>query len=133
MGYFPVIQQRKFFLGKDLDADNVPGLTWFAPDLGKPRWQDAKGRTLCFQLDTSEDGSHLRVKHLFVILNARYEPQWVKLPPLDSGRAWHRAIDTSIPGIKSFAGVDEAIVLDPPDRYIANPRSTVVLLARAPG
>ena len=128
---FPVLQQRKFFLGKDLDDDCVPDLAWFAPDLGKPRWQDANGRTLCFQLDASEDGSHLGVERLFVILNADHEPQWVKLPPLGSGRAWHRAVDTSVPGKESFADAGKEIRIDPADHYIANPRSTVVLLARS--
>ena len=127
---FPALQNRKFFLGKDLDDDNVPDLTWFAPDLGNPQWQDANARTLCYQLDASEDGSQFGVDRLFFILNAHHEPQRVKLPPLESGRAWRRAIDTSIPGGESFADAGREILLDPPDHYIANPRSTVVLLGR---
>jgi len=128
---FPVLQHRKFFLGKDHDDDNVPDLTWFAPDLGKPQWHDVNGRTLCFQLDASEDGPGLGVECLFFVLNANPEAQWVKLPQLAAGRAWHRAIDTSIPGKESFADAGREILLHPPDHYIANPRSTVVLLARA--
>jgi glycogen operon protein len=128
---FPVLQHRKFFLGADLDDDEVPDLTWFAPDLGKPQWHDPNCRALCFQLDASEDGSHLGVDRLFFILNADHEPQWVTLPPLAGGRAWHRAIDTSIPGKESFADAGREIRLDPSDHYIANPRSTVVLLAHA--
>jgi glycogen operon protein len=31
---FPVLQRRKFLLGKDLDADGIPELAWFAPDGG---------------------------------------------------------------------------------------------------
>ena len=127
---FPVLQHRKFFLGADLDDDEVRDLTWFALDLGKPQWHDPNGRALCFQLDASEDGSHLGVDRLFFILNAHHEPQWATLPPLTAGRAWHRAIDTSIPGKESFADAGREIRLDPPNHYIANPRSTVVLLAR---
>ena len=130
---FPVLQQRKFFLGKDLDDDNVPDLAWFAPDVGKPKWHDAAGRTLCFQLDASEDGSRLGVDRLFFILNTHHEPQWINLPPLDAGRDWHRAIDTTIPGKASFAEAGREIQLNPSDHYIANARSTVVLLARASG
>jgi len=129
---FPVLQHRKFYLGKDLDDDNVPDLTWFAPDSKKPAWQDTAARTLCYQLDASEDGSLFGVERLFFILNAHYEAQWVKLPALASGRAWYRAIDTSLPDEESFADAGEEILLDPVDQYIANPRSTVVLLARAP-
>jgi glycogen operon protein len=129
---FPVLQHRKFLLGKDLDDDNVADLTWFAPDSGEPQWRDANARTLCFQLDASEDGSHLGVDRLFFILNAHHESQWIKLPPLDAGRAWHRAIDTRILGNESFTDAGREILVDPPDHYIANARSTVVLLARAP-
>ena len=129
---FPVLQHRKFFLGKDLDDDNVPDLTWFAADAKKPAWNDAAARTLCYQLDASEDGSHLGAERLFFILNAHHEAQWVKLPALAFGHAWYRAIDTSLRGKESFADAGREILLDPPDHYIANPRSTVVLLARAP-
>jgi len=127
---FPILQNRKFFLGKDLDADNVPDLTWFAPDLGAPQWQDTNARTLCCQLDSSEDGYDLGVDRLFFIFNAHYEPQWVKLPPLESGHDWYRAIDTSLPGGEDFADPGREIPLNPADQYIANPRSAVVLLAQ---
>jgi glycogen operon protein len=128
---FPVLQHRKFYLGQDHDDDNVPDLRWFAPDLSKPQWHDANGRALCFQLDASEDGSRCGVERLFFILNAHHEPQWVKLPHLESGHVWHRAIDTSIPGKESFADAGQEIPLAPPDHYVVNPRSTVLLLARA--
>jgi hypothetical protein len=36
-----------------------------------------------------------------------------------------------VPGKESCAGTGQEIRIDPPDHYIANPRSTVVLLARA--
>jgi isoamylase len=127
---FPVLQQRKFFLGKDLDADGVPDLTWFAPDGGEPRWQDESARTLCYQLDSSEDGAHCDADRLFFILNADFEPKWVKLPPTRPSQRWYRAIDTSLPGGLDFADPGEEIPIDPPDHYIANPRTTVVLLAR---
>jgi isoamylase len=130
---FPILQNRKFFLGKDLDEDQVPDLTWFAPDLGRPKWDDANVRTLCYQLDASEDGADFGVERLFFILNSDFDPQWVKLPPLGSGRVWHRAIDTSLPGGEDFAEPGGEIPIDPADHYIANPRSTVVLLAQKPG
>jgi len=129
---FPILQHRKFFLGVDLDDDQVPDLSWFAPDLGRPHWHDPDQRTLCYQLDASEDGSQLGVTRLFFIFNADFEPRWVKLPPLESGRAWHRAIDTSLAADADFAESGQEIPVDPPDHYIANPRSTVVLLAQRP-
>jgi glycogen operon protein len=72
----------------------------------------------------------LAVKRLFVILNAHFQTQWVKLPPLDSSLAWHRAIDTSLPAGQDISDAGSEIRLDPADHYIANARSTVVLLAQ---
>ena len=129
---FSVLQRRKFFLGKDLDDDQVPDLTWFAPDLGPPQWQDAGVRTLCYQLDASEEGSDVEVERLFFILNSNVEAQWVKLPSLESGHTWNRAIDTSLPRGADFAEPGQETLIDPPDHYIANPRSTVVLLGQKP-
>jgi isoamylase len=54
----------------------------------------------------------------------------VKLPPLGSSLAWHRAIDTSLPAGQDFSDAGSEIRLDPADHYIANARSTVVLLAQ---
>src|SRR5215469_4155352 len=129
---FPILQRRKFFLGENLDADGVPDLTWFAPNSGSPDWQNAEARTLCYQLDASEDGADMGVGRLFFILNGDFKPQWVNLPPLDAELHWHRAIDTCLPGGEDFAAAGREILIDPPDHYIANPRSTVVLLAFQP-
>jgi len=127
---FPVLQCRKFFLGTDLDDDGVPDLTWFAPDQGKPDWNDPNVRTLCYQLDVSEERGPTEAERIFFILNGHYESQWVKLPPLQGPLGWYRAIDTSLAGGEDFTTAGEEVRLDPGDHYIANARSTVVLLAR---
>jgi len=51
-------------------------------------------------------------------------------PRLDPSRRWYRAIDTSLSSGDDLAEPGEEIPVDPPDSYLANPRSTVVLLAR---
>jgi isoamylase len=127
---FPVLQQRKFRLGKDLDTDTIPDLAWFAPDLGAPNWCDPEARTLCYQLDASEEGAPSDAERLFFILNGDFRSQWVKLPPLAPSRNWYRAIDTSFAAPEDFAERGKELLVDPPDHYIANARSTVVLLAR---
>ena len=126
---FPVLQRRQFVLGTDRDANGVPDLTWFGTDNGNLHWNDPEARTLCVQLDSGADDG-LAVKRLFVILNAHYQSQWVHLPPLGASLAWHRGIDTSLPAGVDFAEAGAEIRLDPADHYIANPRSTVVLLAQ---
>ena len=127
---FAVLQHRKFFLGADLDDDSVPDLSWWAPDLGRPKWDDETARTLCVQLDASEDGIDAPVERLFFILNADVVSRWVTLPPLGARLRWHRAVDTSLPSGEDFAEAGHEILLNPSDHYIANSRSTVVLLAQ---
>ena len=129
---FPVLQKRKFYLGRDLDDDQVLDLNWFAPDLGHPQWHDPGLRTVCYQLDAREDRSTLGVERRFFILNAHFDAQWVKLPPLPPGQMWCRAIDTSLPAGQDFAEAGREVRIDPPDQYIANSRSVVVLLAGTP-
>jgi glycogen operon protein len=126
---FPVLQRRQFSLGADLDDDGVPDLKWFGLDGGDPRWNDSEARTLCVQLESGPDDG-LAVKRLFFILNADYQSQWVSLPVIASSLAWHRAIDTSLPAGQDFSDAGSEIRLDPSDHYIANARSTVVLLAQ---
>jgi isoamylase len=127
---FPVLQCRKFRLGKDLDDDGVPDLTWFSPDQGVPAWLDREARTVCYQLDSSEDGGEVEAERLFFIFNGDFASQWVNLPPLASGLTWHRAVDTSLGTGTDFMDAGEEVALQPADHYIANARSTVVLLAR---
>jgi isoamylase len=122
---FPVLQRRKFLLGTDLDADGVPDLTWLVPD-----WNDPNARTLCYQLDVDEEYGPTEAERLFFILNGHYESQWVKLPALGESRNWYRAIDTSLGMGADFMKAGEEVRLDPSDHYIANARSTVVLIAR---
>ena len=129
---FSILQRRKFLLGQDLDADGVPDLTWYAPDRGAPHWGDPSARTVCMQLDASEDGSKTGVDRLFMIFNGHYEPQQVTLPQLAGEPRWHRAIDTSLSSGDDFLAAGQETEIDPGDHYLVNPRSTVVLLAQTP-
>jgi len=110
----------------------VPDLTWYSADLGRPRWEDVNARTVCVQLDASEDGTDNGVDRLFLILNGHYESQWVKLPQLGANRRWHRSIDTSLPGGEDFLETGRELQIDPADHYIVNPRTTVMLFAQHP-
>ena len=110
----------------------MPDLTWWWGDHGTPRWQDTNARTICVQIDASEDGTDSEVDRLFFILNGHYEPQWITLPQLGADRGWHRSIDTSLPSGEDFLEAGQEIEIDPADHYIVNPRSTVVLFAQQP-
>ncbi|PIV21083.1 MAG: glycogen debranching enzyme GlgX [Deltaproteobacteria bacterium CG_4_8_14_3_um_filter_45_9] len=125
-----ILQRRKFFFGEDLDADHIPDFTWFGKDLGKPSWEDPELRTLCFQLDGGEERCELGDYHLFFILNADFNLQPTTLPQLAKGKQWYRVIDTSLKSGEDFLDADKEIPIDSPDHYLANPRSTVVLIGK---
>ncbi len=123
-----ILQRRKFFAGADLDADNVPDIVWYGTSLGSPDWNDPELRTLCYQLDGGEEPSDLGDYRLFLILNADYRTQYVRIPAPPEGKRWRRVIDTSLPAGEDFCSPGAEVLLDPAHTYITNPRSTVVLL-----
>jgi isoamylase len=125
-----ILQSRKFFFGKDLDNDHVPEITWFGKDGAAPSWDDTELRTLCYQLDEREEGIARSACHLFFILNSHREMQYVRLPGLSDGQRWHRVIDTSLNPGEDFLEEGKEIRIDPPDHYLANGRSTVVLIGK---
>lgn len=125
-----ILQSRKFLSGTDMDGDLVPDITWYGKDLARPLWDDPGLRTLCFQLDGGEERSGLGDYRLFFILNADFKMQAIKIPRLEDGKWWYRVIDTSLKKDEDFLDTGKEILLDPPEYYLANPRSTVVLLGR---
>jgi glycogen operon protein len=124
---YTILQRRKFFLGKDLNANHVPDISWFGADLKAPDWNDPELRTLCFRLDGGEEVSAEGDYQLFIILNSDYRLQSVMIPEPPPGRRWFRVVDTSLKPGEDFIESGSEVPLDPPDRYTANPRSTVVL------
>ncbi|MBI5740795.1 MAG: glycogen debranching protein GlgX [Nitrospirae bacterium] len=125
---YTILQRRKFFLGADLDADRMPDITWYGPDLGKPEWDNPEARTLCFMLDGGEEKSETGDYRLFFILNADHDVRHVKLPLFEGGRRWRRVIDTSLQPGEDFMDTGSEVLITPPDHYFANARSVVVLL-----
>jgi glycogen operon protein len=130
---YTILQRRKFYLGKDLDADAVPDLSWFAPDGGPPDWNNPESRTLCMQLDGSEEKSDLGEYRLFIVWHADWRIKEVRLPELGDGRRWFRVLDTSLPDGEDLAEPGNEVRIDPPGKYLVNPRSTVLLVGRTDG
>ncbi len=121
-----IFQRRKFLLGRDMDADNVPDIKWFGKTSEKPLWDDPELRTVCYQLDEEHDCDH----YFFIILNVDYSMQYVRTPKIDSRKKWYRVIDTSLESGEDFLDSGKEILLDPPEYYLVNPRSTVVLIGK---
>ncbi len=127
---YTILQRRKFSLGVDLDADNIPDLSWFGADLKTPNWLDPELRTICTLLDGGEEQSEVGRYFLFLILNADFHMQPVKIPTAPNETRWYRVIDTSLPDGEDFLDTGKEIPIDPVNLYLVNPRSTVVLLGK---
>ena len=127
---FQVLRRRKVLLGARMDVDSGPEIRWYGAHLDSPSWDDPELRTLCCRFGGREAGPESPEYHLFFILHADWREQAIELPPLPDGKRWHRVIDTSLPPGEDFSDPGKTVMIDPPEYYIANPRSTVVLLGK---
>ncbi len=127
---YPILQRCKFLLGADLNADHIPDVDWFGADLRAPAWNDPELRTLCYRLDGADEPSDQGDYQLFILLNTDYREQRILVPPPKEGMQWYRVIDTTLAAGEDFRQEGEERLLAPADSYLANPRSTVLLLAR---
>ncbi len=125
-----ILHRRKFHSGTDSCGNRVPDLAWYGPDGGPPRWDDPEARCLAYQLDGREEPSEVGDYRLFIILNADHQLRAFHLPAAPEGMRWYRVADTSLPAGPDFVAEGEEVPLEPADQYLANPRSSVVLLAR---
>jgi isoamylase len=94
---------------------------WHGTRLGQPDFGDSS-HSLAFEL------THSNLQdHLYVALNAYWEPLKFELPPLPTGRTWGRLVDTGQPAPADFS---EPAVLLPAGTftYLAQSRSAVVLV-----
>src|SRR5262249_40295925 len=126
---YPVLQRRKFVLGSHLEADGIPDLSWFGADGGTPRWNDPATRTLCMLFDGGEEPSGSGSYLLYLVFNAHYEPQWVRLPTFPV-RHSTGVIAPSLPAGEALVPPGHEVPIEPADYYIANARSTVLLVGR---
>ncbi len=99
-------------------------IVWHGVHLNQPDWGE-QSHSLAFELSNPEsDDEH---EHLFMMLNAYWEPLDFQLPNLHAGRCWARFVDTSQPSPADFA---EPLVRLPEGQnsYPAAARSVVVLM-----
>jgi len=125
-----LVQQRS--CAQATGGGALPAISWYGTDLADPRWDDPQARTLCFALDGGAAAASPDRSSVFMIFHAGAALQPVRLPAAPPGTRWHRVIDTSLTDGQDFVDPAHEVVLDPVEDYLMNPRSTVVLLARAP-
>jgi glycogen operon protein len=127
---FPVLQCRKFFAGRDQNDNGIRDIQWFGPSLDEPAWQDPDVRTLCYRLDGSEAADGPRDYVLFIVLNADHRLRYIQIPAPPPGKTWYRVVDTSLDFGEDIADDGRETPVDPPGHYLANPRSTIVLVGK---
>ena len=98
---------------------------WHGVKLNSPDWGDCS-HSLALSAELKREGLRF---HL--ILNAYWEPLEFELPKLEPGAAWHRWIDTGLDSPNDIVPWEEAPSV-PDDRYRAQSRSVVMLIASQP-
>ncbi len=126
---YTTLQSRIFLTGVDRDGNGIPDISWFGTDGQAPQWGNSEARTLSYRLDGAEEKSAAGDYQLFIIFNADYRAQGVDLPVLQ-GKRWYRVIDTSLAAGADFSEDGQEVEVKPGNVYIANQRSTVVLLGK---
>ncbi len=126
---YPILERRRFFTGKDTNGDKVPDIVWLDRRLKFPKWDSSKLKTICFQLDSSEDSSKAGNFLLFFIFNAHYRGSRILLPQHE-GKKWHRVINTSFKAGEDFYSFGKEKNLRAQQCYYCAPRSVVVLLGK---
>ncbi len=92
--------------------------------LNQPDWGE-QSHSLAFELFNPEsDGEY---EHLYIVLNAYWEPLDFQLPNLPMGRCWARFADTSQPSTADFAELPVTLP-ESLNSYPAKARSVVVLM-----
>ena len=97
--------------------------SWHGTKLGNPDWT-GESRVLAYQMH----GWHER-PDVYVMLNGHWKSQRFTLPNRDWQNRWRRLVDTSLPSPDDIVEEKEAVLLNPADHYIVNPRTTVILVS----
>ena len=98
-------------------------VTWHGVEVGHPDWGETS-HSLAFELTLASNPG----AHLYVALNAFWEPLEFELPPLAAGLGWALAADSSAPAPDDVP-VPPRRLADDTRRYLVGPRSAVVISA----
>jgi isoamylase len=114
----PVLSKEQFYT----DA----GIKWFGPQGGLPAWSDPEEK--CSGCLIHEDEK----RALCLLFNAGAEAVDFRLPPISSEVQWHLAVNTYSATPHDLFGSGKEPLLQYPQTYLLQPRSSAILLARRP-
>jgi glycogen operon protein len=99
-------------------------IVWHGIQLNQPDWGE-QSHSIAFELINPESDDEY--EHLYMILNAYWEPLDFELPNLPAGRCWARLVDTDQPSPADFSDPPLKL-LEGQNSYPATARSVVVLV-----
>lgn len=99
----------------------APQIIWHGVELNQPDWGEGS-HALAYEL-ISPDG----VEHLYVALNAYWEPLEFALPSLPQSEAWRRVIDTALESPNDISSSPTSLAAGQ-SSYRCEARSSIVLM-----
>jgi glycogen operon protein len=101
----PVLQRRRFFLGRSIRGAQVKDVAWLdthAREMTDRDWAEPHVRHLGVLLagdaidEVDERGRHVRGESLLILLNAAHSSTTFALPAAPGGGAWRLVFDTAV-------------------------------------
>lgn len=104
-------------------TDRDVSITWHGVRLGKPDFGDLS-HSIALELK-----SNIEREHVYIMMNAYWEPLTFELPKPAAEHAWNRVVDTSLVDGKDYAGPGKTPRINGP-RYRLKERSIAVMVMR---
>jgi glycogen operon protein len=102
------------------------GIHWFDQQGGSPKWDDPKEKHCACLIHEDEQ------RALCLLFNAGADAVDFRLPPIPSGAQWHVAVDTFGESPHDLFAAGKEPLLQYPQIYLLQPRSSAILLTRKP-
>ncbi|WZP00669.1 isoamylase [Isosphaeraceae bacterium EP7] len=120
----PVLRRKTFMSGQ-----SPPEVTWHGTEPCRPNF-GPESRGLAMILDGRRcDRPGVVDRDIYVVFNSDSEPVTYKVPASPSGRAWRRAVDTSLPSPDDAVGLDQGPRIEVLHPYRVEARSMLILVS----